>query len=682
MGNHNFQIRSVGAARHENVKTLLRSHRGIQYLKESGRFTEFQAARVADKRRPFIAWDGEGWTDQHSYHRYMLLQNSKGDYIAAPELGTRECLALLLKAATANPKHIHIIFGGGYDATMILKDMPLELRQELARDGETNWYVPPTETGRGNSYRIKYIPHKWLEIWGFDWHHRKPAYLKIYDVMTFFQSSFMKALESRDLEVPNVIASGKAGRSTFTYDDIDEIKLYCQMELELLVELAVTLRDEFDEAGIYVTQFHGPGAVAGALFKEHNLIDHKSDTPLVIEQAAQRAYFGGRFEQFRAGHFAQKVYVYDIKSAYPDKMRALPSLAGATWRRTDDYHGQAGVWFCTYEDPAGDLLAPHPIPWRGKGGVVGFPASHAGAWLWHFEAKHASEVHYGYELILASEEKPFAYVESMYTLRQKWKKMGLGGERALKLGLNSGYGKLAQRIGGNELYGGRPKWHQIEWAGMITSATRAQLWEAISQAPDKIIAVETDSIASTVPLDLDVGEELGQWDLKIYDWMTYIQSGIYFTSATYEENGIRYESEHASKSKSRGIDVTKLDYQEVLEFLGSDQEKPLLVDTRMFIGLTNPREYLYGQWTDSAKEVRVAGQKRLHMKSLCEACTRGESMATHPHHLAAAPLYGRTESLKHPLPWLDGDEVDDDPEISYVGSDAIEEYDVARRVRD
>jgi hypothetical protein len=600
----------------------------------------------------------------------MLLQNSLGDYIAAPELGTRECLGLFLRAATSSKKSVHVIFGGGYDATMILKDMPLELRKELAAEGEVKWHVKASETGRANNYRIRYIPHKWLEIWGYDWHHRKPAYIKIYDVMTFFQTSFIKALESRGLEVPELIVSGKASRATFTYADVDEVKLYCQLELELLVQLCGQLRAEFDEAGIYVTQYHGPGAVASAVFKEHAILDHKDDTPRHIEQAAQRAYFGGRFEQFRAGHYAGKVYVYDINSAYPHKIRDLPSLAGATWRRTEDFHGQPGLWFCTYQDPEQDLAAPHPLPWRGQGGVVGFPASHAGSWLWHFEAKHATEVSFGYELILANDEKPFAFIQKMYDCRLAWKALGLGGQMALKLAMNSLYGKMAQRIGGRD--GGRPKWHQIEWAGMVTSATRAQLWEAISLAPEHIIAVETDSIASTVPLDLDIGEGLGQWGLTEYDWMTYIQSGIYFTNTA---------GATGTKSKSRGIDVTKLDYSEVLAFLDSDQSSPLLVDTRMFIGLTNPRDYLYGQWTDSAKEVRVAGQKRIHMPSLCAACGEGLSMATHSHQLAAAPLYGRTESLKHPLPWLDGPDAAADPELAYVGNDAIEEYDVARRAR-
>lgn len=665
-------ITSLGKVVPGSVHELRRSHRGVQYLKQTGQFREYMQKLVDSKRKPFIAWDGEGWSNEHGQHSYMLLQNSEGDYIAGPQLGTLECLALMLKVATATKgKAIHVIYGGGYDATHILRDMPAELRKELAATGEAEWTIPKSVTGRANRYRFKYIPHKWLEIWGFDWHHRKPSYLKIYDVMTFFQCSFIKALESREIPVPDIIATGKAARADFTYDDVEEIKYYCQLELECLVMLCDKLRDEFDEAGIYVTQYHGPGAVASALFKEHGILDHKMEPPAHIEKLTQLAYFGGRFEQFKAGHHEGKVYVYDIRSAYPDKIRNLPSLRGAYWRRTDDFHGQPGLWKSSYRDSERNAARPHPLPWRGPGAEVGFPAQNSEVWLWHHEAKYATDVEYGYELHTPDQAKPFAYVEDMFNLRKLWKRQGLGGERALKLGMNSGYGKMAQRIGGSEKYGGRPKWHQLEWAGMVTSATRAQLWEAISLAPEHIIAVETDSIASTVPLGLELGEGLGQWELTEYDWITYIQSGIYFTSAG---------TAAGSKAKTRGIDVKQLDYEEVLGFLGSDQSTPLLVNSRMFIGLTNPRDYLYGQWTDSVKEVKVAGQKRLHLPSQCPACERGESMATHMHQLAAAPLYGHAPSAKHPLPWLDGPDLPEE-EMGYIGTDAIEDYDVERRKR-
>lgn len=669
----------------DTVHQLRNTHQGVRYLKKSGRFKEYQAARLG-LGRPFIAWDGEGWSDPGGDHHYMLWGNSEGDYIQAPSLGSRECLDLLLRSARENmtaknqSTAIHIIFGGGYDATHILRDLPQTCRDELRDTGETVWRVAGTGGLRPNSYQIQYIPHKWLTVTGRDWHSGgKRTYVKLYDIMTFFQSSAIDAWESRGIEVPEVIKTGKAARGGFTWDDIEEVKTYWRMELEMYVLLADYLRQEFDEAGIHVRQFHGPGAVASAVFKQYGIKKHMQEPPsLEIEQACQHAYFGGRFEQFKAGHHAGPVYVYDINSAYPHRIRNLPSLAGAEWIKTDKYDPEAlGVWFCQAEGN-GDYLSPQPLPWRDKTGSVGYPATNKGVWLWHPEARNAEKVLHGWILQPATEEKPFAFVEDMYNKRRQWKAEGRGAEKALKLALNSLYGKMAQRVGGHD--GNRPSWHQLAWAGIVTSGARAQLWEAISQHPDKIVAVETDSVASTVPLDLPVSEELGEWELKEYDWITYVQSGIYFAADTV-----------VNKARTRGIDVRELSHPQVLDYMrGLDfkkpewEQEPLLVSSRQFIGITARNEWNYGQWMDTAKVVRVAGGKRVHLPSRCQACKRRpknrNTMADTMHDLTAHPLWGRVPSHRHTLPWLDGADVVKDPEAATVTSEAIEEWETPRRI--
>lgn len=664
------QAFSLGAVLHGPIHKLRRTHAGIAYLKQTGQFREYMQTFIDSKNKPFISWDGEGWSDVDGEHRYMLLQSSTGAYIDAPRLTSLQCLEMLLKVAGENPGVNHVIYGGGYDATHILRDLPLELIAQLKDNNKIKWFVEESATTRQNYFTINYLPHKWLEISGFDWNKRRQQHIKIFDVMTFFQSSFIKALDSRHIAVPDIIRSGKASRADFTYNDIDEIREYCQQELELLVILCNKLRGEFDEAGIWVTQFHGPGAVASALFKEHDIRKAMQAPTPEIERAAQHAYFGGHFEQYQAGHYEGPVWLYDINSAYPYHIQQLPTMAGAKWEYTTKYDPTVmGMWFCSYEDDSNDYIKPHPLPWRGKGGIVGFPAHNIGVWVWHPEAKFATTVHHGWVLTPANDSKPFEWVGEMYTRRRQWQREGRGGERALKLGLNSLYGKTCQRVGGNEKYGGRPQWHQLEWGGLVTSSTRAQLMDAVRLAPDKIIAVETDSIMSTVPLDLNIGTGLGQWGLTKYDWVTYVQSGIYFTSG---------ESPASTKSKTRGIDVAQLKHEEILKYLDSDQTEPLLVNSRMFIGLTNPRTYFYGQWQDSVKEVKVAGAKRVHVTPNCEACNRGESMATHMHKLSAALHYGITESAPHPLPWIDGGVIAETPEMMKA-DEAIEEYDVERR---
>lgn len=664
-----FVAKTVPGTVHDIRYTRL----GAQYLKLTGGYRDYMQTVLDSKKRPFLAWDGEAWNDNTGWQRYMLLQNSYGGFIQALELDTASCLDFIIQTAVNHPSHIHVIYGGGYDATQILKDLPLQSRLALKDNNEVIYSVQASPTTMRNRYSIKYLPHKWLEIQGYHWPSRRYVKVKIFDLMTFFQTSFIKALQSRGLEVDNAITTGKAGRNDFSYDDVDEVRAYCQLEVEALVKLAGALRDEFDEAGITVNQFHGPGAVASAVYKQYNVRPHMSAPPVEVELASQHAYFGGHFEQYRAGHYEGPVWLYDINSAYPYQIAQLPSLAGAVWSKTDRFHGQPGVWFCRFDsEDTQDFLSPNPTPWRGKGGAVGYPQSNAGVWLWHHEAKYATEVLYGYELHTSTDTLPFSFVHDMYNTRKVWQALGKGGERALKLALNSLYGKMAQRIGGNpERNGGKPAWHNLEWAGMVTSGTRAQLWDAVQLAPDSIIAVETDSVMSTKPLDLDIGKELGQWGVSQFDWVTYVQSGIYFTSA---ETGVST----GSKARTRGIDVTQLSHEQVLAFLDGDQKNPLLVNSRQFIGLGNPRTYLYGQWQDGVKEVRVAGQKRLHDTRSCRACRLGHSMATHLHDLIANPLYGASDSLKHPLPWVDGVPVELEPERGYVG-DAVENWDVVRR---
>lgn len=658
------QAFELAPAIYGSVHELRKTSRGIQFLEQTGQFKEYMRDRIT-YGKPFIFWDGEGWTDNDGEHRYMLMMCSTGDHIEYPKLDTVGCFELMLKVAAENPKVIHAIYGGGYDVTHILRDVPADLRQRIYEGETVRWEVADTDTHRRNSFTIEYLPHKWFILTGFDWHSMKQTTMKLYDVMTFFQTSFVNALKSRGIEVPAEIVAGKNNRAEFTFADLDEIKAYCQLELEKGVELCNVLRSEFDEAGIKVTQFHGPGAVASAVFRQYGVRNHMYYPDPIIENHAQLAYFGGRFEQFKAGHYEGKVYVYDINSAYPHAIRNLPSLSDARWEWSDTFVADSfGMWRVSY-DAIPEYRRPHPAPWRGSGGSVGFPAFNAETWLWTPEARHLAAlgcVQGGWVLASDDGRKPFGFVEGMYRKRQEWKREGRGGERALKLALNSQYGKQAQRVGGSEKYRGRPPWHQLEWAGFTTSTCRGMIWDAISQNPDAVIAVETDSVMTTEPLDLPIGDALGMWELTEYDWITYIQSGVYFTSG--DSKGI--------KAKSRGIDVRELNHDAVMQYLSGNQQEPLLVKARNFIALGNPQKNLYGQWIDSVKELQVGGGKRIHVPAFCRSCDSGKRFDEALHDLIANPVYGAENSIPHSLPWREGEFTP--IEESRVDAIAVEEW--------
>jgi hypothetical protein len=109
------------------------------------------------------------------------------------------------------------------------------------------------------------------------------------------------------------------------------------------------------------------------------------------------------------------------------------------------------------------------------------------------------------------------------------KARGDGAERAIKLELNSIYGKFAQRAGWFQEGDRIPAYHQLEWAGYITSSTRAKLYQAYRLRPGRIIAFETDAVFSVSPIEgLEIGTGLGEWKESVFDDLLYIQSGFYF----------------------------------------------------------------------------------------------------------------------------------------------------------
>jgi hypothetical protein len=644
---------------------------GIRYLHDTGQLKPYLEKALEARQREFIAWDGEGWTDYDDMsgggfaHKYSLLMNSHGTYIEAPRLDTKSCLELILSEGAKNRKAIHFMFAGGYDATHILRDLPPELAVTLRDDNEVFWTVEDDE--HPNSFTFRYLPHKWLQVTGFDWYSRTWVTVKIFDIMTFFQTSALKAWDSRGIHVPDEVRGGKAARGHFTWEDRDEVRKYCAIELDLYVELAEQLRRETEEAGLKINQWHGPAVIAKALFRKYGVRKHMARPPLEVEIASQYAFHAGHFEPYQIGHYEGKLELNDIHSAYPYALAQLPSLAGGKWEWSDTFDPDMhGLWKVSYTDFERDSYKPHPLPWRGPHGEIGYPNHNPETWAYTPEASIAGvAVQGGWILKPVTDVRPFAFMETLYNLRREWKEAGRGGEKALKLGMNSGYGVTAQRVSAD---GQPPSWHSLVWAGMITSITRRILWDAIMQDPESVVAVETDSILSTRPLQLDFGDRLGQWDRTELDWVTYIQSGIYLSS-----DGVG-----KTKTRTRGIDTRELNADEVHHWLRSEAREPLLVNARNFIGLGNPRTYLYGKWQDSTKEVRLGGGKRVHNPGTCQACADGISLADGLHRLEVTPNYGYTPSAKHPLPWM-GDTITPQTELAPVGQ-AVQEYDLERRM--
>lgn len=653
----------------------------------SGLFTNKELRRIRDRREArFIMWDGEGCRDDTGRQSYCLLGNSTGAFIRARELRTDDMLAFIIEQGRLNPGAIHVGFAFDYDINMILRDLSPYMFNILKVHGAVIY----------RNYRIEHIPNKWITITqrglNYDNDKKDKTTVRIADVFGFFQCSFVKACRSYIPNHPTMawmetVEEGKAQRNAFTYNNIDYITNYWQHEIALAEALANELRSMLYDVGLNVTQWHGPGAVANYVFRSQGVRKHMGESPKEVHEAAKYAYAGGRFEVFEIGHFQGPIYSVDINSAYPSGIAQLPSLSAGEWVHTGplESHDSAGnplplSGFGVYQiqmDRGLSIMGirtPMPLFHRDSAHRVTFPPSLRG-WYWTPEVFNLIEtcppqfykILDSWTYAPATNELPFEFVREMYRERKRLKALGIGSERALKLALNSLYGKMAQRAGWQRS-GKAPAWHQLEWAGWVTSYTRAMLHSAMIRVPrGQLIAVETDGIYMTYDpklLGIENSPDLGGWEVTEYDEAYYFQSGVYFL-----RKGDTWVS------KYRGLDKDTLTPETAIAFAKSlfpnpdkDNHWPTIDGpTTRFVGYRNalhrsrsgmgPFTIHHCKWERTEKHMSLNGAKRIHYRKACDACKAGANAYEMPHdtivHTQADFVWER-ESHQHPIPW-DGD---------------------------
>lgn len=599
----------------------------------------------------FVAWDGEGITPpDQTRQNFVLFGNSKGRYVKARKLTSKACLDLIIATERRYPKAIHVGFAFSYDVEMILGDLDIKYLTILRKQGYVHW--------RG--FRIEYKRGKWFQV-GKRVGDEKIS-CRIWDVFSFFSTSFIVAIQEYLGDIPDVqqLTSGKAGRSHFTYDELDDVIVpYWRLELNLTVQLMNSLRERLYGANLRIRQWHGPGAIATYAMKDRKIKRHMNNVPDEVNRAAQYGYAGGRFELFKLGHEHNGVYAYDIRSAYPAAITQLPSLKNGKWEYVPNPTTVEpfGIYRIRFASKA--LMSSRPMPffYRDDRHTIHFPNVVEG-WYWSPEAHFATLIPDAtlMEGWVFHEDgsRPFAWLEDVYAQRAQWKREGNPSQIALKLLMNSMYGKFAQRVGW-ERTGKAPVWHQLEWAGFITSHARAKLFRAMmdAYATDDLVGVETDGIFSRTELPLELGPNLGQWDCEYYDEMVYLQSGFYFK----KQNG-------EWTSKYRGFDkgcITVDDAMQALEewtpwVENADPGRLVGTTTRfstMGAYLTKKEpEYWRNTWMTEPRTLRLgADGKRMHRPKFCMACKNKQSPNNIMHDLTITYPVGGL-SVPHNLPWI------------------------------
>lgn len=601
-----------------------------------------EKARSRKKVRPFMAIDGEGGgTDDLDRQNYLLmvaLESVSGEerilHHNGEPLSVKDCLEFILSLPT---KSILVAFGIGYDAAQILRGIKqATLRQIMnPRQGKNG----PCYTYWGD-YAIIYQQGQFLRVARVDRGGPKPAILKgssrtVYETLGFFQCSFVKAIENWCIgttEERALIAENKLQRAEFA-KLTDQIIEYCKLECRSLAMLMTEFREVCTTAGISPRQWSGAGWLASALLDKHAVAKRpltareiaaqaekksaKNSKPPALrrpernrdfELAANHAYYGGRFEVSRIGLIQGPVHEYDLRSAYPAAMRNLPCPMHTRWE-----HRPRATQL-----PSGELyLAKVSFSHADGGPWCGLPFRHnrslfwpyqGTGWYWSPEIEAAQRCLHAdtvmRNLWIARCEcncQTFDWVEVLYNERKR-----IGSDTRgypIKLGLNSLYGKLAQRCG-------RGPYHDVVAAGLITAITRARLIEALGHDPQSVVMLATDAVFSTRSLPLDIGSGLGQWEEKIWTDLFIAQPGVYWSPSELNDS---VKSRGAPRSVigvaanrfhdvfSEWFDLVKQPAARGL-LLEARQIPSVPVTVRVFYGcrlaLARGKSWLAGKWED------------------------------------------------------------------------------------
>lgn len=269
------------------------------------------------------------------------------------------------------------------------------------------------------------------------------------------------------------------------------------------------------------------------------------------------SYFGGRIESAAIGYFPVG-YDYDMHSAYSTALIRLPSLKGLFPKFVKKNFSRLikkraiGMYRVQWNFPQN--WDWYPFPFRNTRSSISFPRQGQG-WILSPELYAVIDTlgdsyitvddFYGYPdtafgdgLTVLPQEKMSEsgiMVEHLMDLRLKLKALGDPANVPLKLIPNSLYGKFIQQIGRtiNNLGGFNPL-----VASWCTSYTRAMIWREIAGHKDDhtIVAVQTDGIFSTIPLEAKLGVHLGEWECEKGTNCTQIMAGVYsFTNSKGKE---------------------------------------------------------------------------------------------------------------------------------------------------
>jgi len=468
-------------------------------------------------RRIWWGWDSEALPQNGKPVLFCAVSEDGDQYYSA------DPLKVLAEVCRHGPADV-FVWNLTYEIGALFRALKVTKEQLAQIKNSSDWVsLKPYHS----NISVKVYPARYL---GIKWGKRK---VNFYDAFAFYQCSLDRA------------AKKFLGQSKLAFDIErltqeslekywDYLVQYCLEDARLTLALMLRLRAIAQELGFKPVSHYSPAAWAQQMVAQLEgvenvkpLWDLGPEGKRVLEFAWD-AYRGGKFEMTVLG-YVQQAYMYDINSAYASVIRSLYSLNGARIVRThlDCPDADYALILCRIYIPP-HRYRPHPvgIVWHG---VLIFPAGRFLAVITKDEYEFLQRIGAQIDIIDAywiyttRKEIYKNVVDRLYDAKMFHPDKNV--RDFAKILLNGFYGKMVQTV---ERPDGKLEpgmaWHPIH-AGVITARIRCLISEV--QGQPGVLAVHTDSVIADRPLDLPLGEGLGQWKLVAQGPYLGLREGIY-----------------------------------------------------------------------------------------------------------------------------------------------------------
>lgn len=590
---------------------------GLPEYKHRKRRQRSEYYRNYDRESSTVAIDGEGVTiDGKHRYTYLAASTATKDLGAIHNPDGLETTAIFDFLLSLPKRSLKVGYGLGYDKTLWVRDMPNSMIWALARPERRMRDGRPVPI-RWEGYRVNMI-HRRFTV------GRGERTCTVWDFIGFFQRTFVRSLKDWGVgtaEELERIQAMKDQRGNFAELSTEDVHAYCRAECRLMAQLADRLIEAHHAADLSLRSYYGAGSTASVLLDRYGARSQRATFPDAMLGPVDCAFFGGRFEVARIGPVSNHVHGYDIASAYPHVISQLPCFEHGKWTygkpRQDELEG-ADAALCQYRLPLSDsCISPvtsaygielastmswGPLPFRRKDGNIVYPVSSGGGWVWRDEFLAAQKFADNVEIVSAwlyhtdcDCGRPFAGFEGEFAKRLAWGKEGRG--QVLKLGMNSCYGKRAQRTG-SMVY------RCMVAAGIITSTTRARLLALMTLDREAVLSVATDGLMASRKLPVETASKvLGCWEYKS------MPSGVFMLRPGFEFSlGFKDEDSESVKARGAGKKIVAQHRRQIIEqWERSPAESFTLTGRSLFRGLKTSitasrrgwKRKNYGQWVDA-----------------------------------------------------------------------------------